>query len=47
MTHHIELQVGMDFLIVCTCGYEETTKLATVAETLIDQHEAETGHVWE
>ena len=44
--HFIDLQVGMDFLGVCTCGTQIQTKDHRIVDAWIVDHEAITGHRW-
>ncbi len=46
MTNIIEVQVGSDFLIFCTCGWEIRTKSSEQLEIFIEEHTDSTGHKW-
>lgn len=40
----MELQVGMDFDISCTCGFKYRTKSGEQADEMLKMHEDNTGH---
>jgi hypothetical protein len=42
----IDVQVGMDFLVECECGWGFRTKSSDELHARIGVHESATGHRW-